>query len=58
MAKERRPEELTEDELAETDGEPLPDREAMSVIRGVQPLPLPIVIDEPGLIGPEDPPAT
>jgi hypothetical protein len=41
------PEELTERELDETDGEPLPDREVMSVIRGAEPLPLPIVPDEP-----------
>ena len=37
------PEELTEAELDEASGEPLPDREAMSVIRGVEPLPQPIV---------------
>lgn len=58
MPKERKPEELTEEELAQTDGEPLPDREAMTLIRGVEPLPQPIVIGDPGLIGPEDPPAT
>ncbi|MDX6411775.1 MAG: hypothetical protein QOE91_1291 [Gaiellaceae bacterium] len=33
MAKERKPEEMTEEEIAEADGEPLPDRQAMSVIR-------------------------
>jgi hypothetical protein len=33
MAKERKPEEMTEEELARANGEPLPDRQAMSVIR-------------------------
>jgi len=42
----RTPEELTEQELAEADGEPLPERQAMSLIRGAEPLPLPIVPDE------------
>jgi len=44
---EQRPEELTEQEVEETDGEPLPDREVMSLIRGAEPLPLPIVPDDP-----------
>jgi hypothetical protein len=44
---EKRPEELTEQELEEANGEPLPDREAMSVIRGVEPLPLPVVPEPP-----------
>jgi hypothetical protein len=44
---EQKPEELTEQELEEADGEPLPDREAMSVIRGVEPLPLPVVPEPP-----------
>jgi hypothetical protein len=43
---EKTPEELTEQELEETNGEPLPDRQAMSLIRGAEPLPLPIVPDE------------
>ena len=43
---EQRPEELTEQEVEETDGEPLPDREVMSLIRGVERLPLPIVPDD------------
>ena len=43
---ERAPDELTEQELDETNGEPLPDRQAMSLIRGAEPLPLPIVPDE------------
>jgi len=38
---------LTDEELAEADGEPLPDREAMSVIRGVEQLPQPIVPEPP-----------
>jgi len=42
-AKERKPEKMTEEEIAEANGEPLPDREAMSVIHGVQPLPQPIL---------------
>jgi hypothetical protein len=41
MAKEHQPEEMTEEELAEANGEPLPDRQAMSVIR--EPLPQPIL---------------
>jgi hypothetical protein len=45
MAKERRPEEMTEEELAAANGEPLPDRQAMSVIRA--PVPQPI-LDYPG----------
>jgi hypothetical protein len=44
---DRKPEELTEQELEEANGEPLPDREAMSVIRGVEPLPLPVVPEPP-----------
>ena len=46
MAKERKPEEMTEEEIAEENGETLPDREAMSVIRGFEPVP--VVIDLPG----------
>ena len=40
---ERGAEELTEEELRQTDGEPLPDREAMSAIR----LPAPFVHEPP-----------
>jgi hypothetical protein len=40
MAKERKPEEMTEEEIAQADGEPLPERQAMSVIRGVHPEPV------------------
>jgi hypothetical protein len=43
---ERTPDELTEQELEDTNGEPLPDRQAMSLIRGAEPLPLPIVPDQ------------
>ena len=35
------PEQMTEEEIAAANGEPLPDRQAMSVIRGVHPNPLP-----------------
>ena len=44
---EKTPEELTEQEVEETDGEPLPDREALSVIRGVEPLPQPVIPEPP-----------
>ena len=43
MAKDE--EALTREELAEADGERLPDRHVMSVIRGVEPLPVPLVPD-------------
>jgi hypothetical protein len=61
MAKERKPEELTEEELEQTNGEPLPDREALSVIHGgVEPLPseiYPIEPDPPKGVTPlDDPP--
>jgi hypothetical protein len=57
MAEERKPEEMTEEEIAKANAEPLPDRQAMSVIRGVEPLPQPIVIDQPpGEVGIEPPP--
>ncbi len=45
MAKKRKPEEMTEEEIAEENGETLPDREAMSVIRVFEPVP---VVFEPG----------
>jgi hypothetical protein len=51
---EKAPEELTEEELSEADGEPLPERQAMSLIRGVEPLPFPVVPDQP--ISLDDPP--
>jgi hypothetical protein len=46
MAKERKPETLTEEELAEANGEPLPAREAMTVIRGTDPV-FPIFSPDP-----------
>ena len=55
---EREPREaLTEQELERTNGEELPDRQAMSLIRA-QPLPEPIVPIEPdpGVIPLDDPP--
>jgi len=40
MTKKRKREELTEEEVEETNGEPLPERTAMSVVRpGLEPLP-------------------
>jgi hypothetical protein len=44
---DRTPEELTDEELEQTSGEPLPDRHALSLIRGVEPLPQPIVPEPP-----------
>ena len=41
------PDALTEQELEEADGEPLPDRHALTLIRGVEPLPQPIVPEPP-----------
>jgi hypothetical protein len=60
MAKERNSEQMTEEEIAAANGEPLPNREAMSVIRGIEPLPQPIVgIDPPpGTVGLDDPTAS
>jgi hypothetical protein len=52
---EKRPEQLTEEEIAEANGEPLPERQAMTLIRGVEPLPFPVVPDEP--VSLDDPPA-
>ena len=36
MSEKRKPEELTEEDLAGANGEPLPDRQAMTLIRGVE----------------------
>ena len=47
--KTKREEELTDEELREAHGEPLPDREQMSVIRGAEPMPFPILPDGGGL---------
>jgi hypothetical protein len=44
---------LTEDELASVNGEPLPDREQMSVIRGMDPYPMPAPIPEIQPVPPE-----
>jgi hypothetical protein len=40
MTDQRNAEPLTEEELAAANGEPLPDREQMSVIRGAEPMPV------------------
>jgi len=45
MTDKPKSEDLTEEELAEANGEPLPDREQMSVIRGAEPLPFPLAPD-------------
>jgi hypothetical protein len=47
MAKERKPEDVTEEEIAKANAEPLPDRHALSVIRTIEPLPQPILVDHP-----------
>ncbi len=44
---EQAPEELTEQELEEASGEPLPERHALTLIRGVEPLPQPILPEPP-----------
>jgi hypothetical protein len=49
--KERKKDELTEEELERQDGEPLPERTQMSVLQplpptvGIEPLPVPLVED-------------
>ena len=53
---ERPPEELTEQELDEANGEPLPDRHALSLIRGAEPLPLPVLPDDGGMVSLEPSP--
>jgi hypothetical protein len=55
MARERKPEEMTEDEIAGANGEPLPERQAMSVIRGVEPFPG-LIVDPPEEVGIDPPP--
>jgi len=45
MTDESKSDALTEEELAQENGEPLPDREQMSLIRGVEPLPAPLLPD-------------
>jgi hypothetical protein len=44
---EQAPDALTEQELEEANGEPLPDRHALTLIRGVETLPQPIVPEPP-----------
>jgi hypothetical protein len=44
---EQAPEELTQQELEEANGEPLPERQALTLIRGVEPLPQPILPEPP-----------
>ena len=51
---EPRADELTEQELEDANGERLPERHAMTLIRGVEPLPIPIVPDD-GTILIDDP---
>jgi len=53
MADERKPEEMTEEEIAEANGEPLPDRQAMSLIR--EPLSQPFVTNPGFTIDPPQP---
>jgi len=53
---EQAPDALTEQELEEANGEPLPDRHALSLIRGAEPLPMPIVPDDGGIVSLDDPP--
>jgi hypothetical protein len=56
MAEERNPVDMTEEEIAEAHRELLPERRAMSVSRGVKPLPEPIGIDAVPNAQQEDPP--
>jgi hypothetical protein len=42
----RAPDELTEQELEQADGEALPERQALTLIHGAEPLPLPILPHE------------
>ena len=45
MTEGRGGDELTDDELAAVHGEALPPREQMSVIRGAEPMPFPVLPD-------------
>jgi hypothetical protein len=51
MPEERNPDELSEEDVEQTHGEPLPDREAMTVLRPplpvAEPLPPVFTIDPP-----------
>jgi hypothetical protein len=56
MAKERKPDQMTEEELLRVDDEPRPDRHAAPRIPRVEPLPQPTVIRPvPGEGVPEEP---
>ena len=41
-----RPAELTQQDLQDANGEELPERHAMTLIRGFEPLPLPVIPDD------------
>jgi len=43
---DERPAELSERDIEDANGEELPDRHAMTLLRGFEPLPLPIVPDD------------
>jgi len=43
---DERPAELSEQDIENANGEELPDRHAMTLLRGFEPLPLPIVPDD------------
>jgi hypothetical protein len=58
MPEERNPLDMTEEEIAEANRELLPERRAMSVSRGVEPLPQPIDIDTASNVEQEDPPGS
>jgi hypothetical protein len=61
MTETRERKELTEEELERTEGEPLPERAVLSVIRGLEPLPdgtFPIEPDPPKGVIPLDDPAS
>ena len=56
IAEERNPVAMTEEEIAEANGELLPERRTTSVIRGEEPLPQPIGTDAVPSAPLEDPP--
>jgi hypothetical protein len=58
MAEERNPVDMTEEEIAEANRERFPERRAMSVSRGVEPLPEAIGIDAASNAEQEDPPGS
>jgi hypothetical protein len=57
MAEQRNPLEMTEEEIAEANGEPLSERRAMSVGGEVEPLPPARTDEVPGLSVEDPPPA-